>query len=82
MSGTVYMVQPAELVGTNKFKIGCSSKNDLSRCKTGYKTGTRYIHIMECADPFAVEKEIIRVFKGKYKLVCGREYFEGNETEM
>ena len=61
MSGSVYMVQPAELVGTNRFKIGCSSKNDLSRCKTGYKTGTRYIHIMECTDPFAVEKEIMRV---------------------
>jgi len=27
MSGIVYMVQPAELVGSNKFKIGCSSKN-------------------------------------------------------
>jgi hypothetical protein len=81
MSGIVYMVQPAELVGSNKYKIGCSSKNDLSRCKT-YKIGTRYIHIMECTDPLIVEKEIIRVFKEKFKLVCGREYFEGNETDM
>ncbi len=81
MSGIVYMVQPAELVGSNKFKIGCSSKNDLSRCKA-YKVGTRYIHIMECIDPLTVETEIIRVFKGKFKLVCGREFFEGNETDM
>jgi hypothetical protein len=81
MSGIVYMVQPAELVGSNKFKIGCSSKNDLSRCKA-YKVGTRYIHIMECTDPLTVEKEIIRVFKLKYKLTCGREFFEGKETDM
>lgn len=81
MSGIVYMVQPAELVGSNKFKIGYSSKNDLSRCKA-YKVGTRYIHIMECIDPLTVETEIIRVFKGKFKLVCGREFFEGNETDM
>ncbi len=81
MSGIVYMVQPAELVGSNKFKIGCSSKNDLSRCKA-YKVGTRYIHIMECTDPLIVEKEIIRVFKLKFKLTCGREFFEGNETDM
>jgi hypothetical protein len=82
MSGIVYMVQPAELVGSNKFKIGCSSKNDLSRCKKAYKVGTRYIHIMECTDPLTVEKEIIQVFKGKFKLVCGREFFEGKETDM
>lgn len=81
MSGIVYMVQPAELVGSNKYKIGCSSKNDLSRCKT-YKIGTRYIHIMECTDPLTVEKEIIQVFKLKFKVACGREFFEGNETDM
>jgi hypothetical protein len=82
MSGIVYLVQPAELVGTNRYKIGCSSKNDLSRCKNGYKTGTRYIHIMECTEPFNIESQIKRVFNEKFKLIAGKEYFEGNETDM
>ena len=37
---------------------------------------------MECTDPLTVEKEIIRVFKLKFKLTCGREFFEGKETDM
>jgi hypothetical protein len=82
MSGIVYLVQPAELVGTNRYKIGCSSKNDLSRCKNGYKNGTRYIHIMECTEPFNIESVIKQVFNEKFKLIAGKEYFEGNETDM
>ncbi len=82
MSGIVYLVQPAELVGTNRYKIGCSSKNDLSRCKNGYKTGTRYIHIMECTEPFNIESVIKQVFNEKFKLIAGKEYYEGNETDM
>ena len=82
MSGIVYLVQPAELIGTNRYKIGCSGKNDLSRCKNGYKNGTRYITIMECTEPFKIESEIISVFNKKFKLIAGKEYFEGNETDM
>ncbi len=82
MSGIVYLVQPAELIGTNRYKIGCSAKNDLSRCKNGYKNGTRYITIMECTEPFKIESEIISVFNKKFKLIAGKEYFEGNETDM
>lgn len=82
MRGIVYLVQPVELLGTNRYKIGCSKKNDLSRCKNGYKTGTRYIHIMECSEPFNIEKQLISVFNEKFRLIGGREYFEGNETDM
>jgi hypothetical protein len=82
MSGIVYLVQPAELIGTNRYKIGCSGKNDLSRCKNGYKNGTRYITIMECTEPYKIEAHIIRVFNEKFMLIAGKEYFEGNETDM
>ncbi len=34
--GIIYLVQPTELIGTSRYKIGCSAKNDLERCKTGY----------------------------------------------
>lgn len=82
MQGTIYLVQPEELLGTKRFKIGCSAKNDLERFKNGYKKGTRFIHIMECTDPFTLESEIKKVFNEKFKLIAGKEYFEGDEIEM
>ena len=38
--GIIYLLQPAELVGTDRFKFGCSTNNNLDRCKNGYKKGT------------------------------------------
>ena len=80
--GTIYLIQPAELVGTNRFKIGCSNTNNLERCKKGYKKGSRFINIMECKEPFKIEKEIKKVFNDKFKLIAGKEYFEGNEEDI
>ena len=80
--GTIYLVQPAELVGTERYKIGMSAINDLDRCRKGYKKGTRYIIIMECDEPSKVEYEIIKRFNVKFTLFCGREYFEGNEEDI
>jgi hypothetical protein len=79
MKGIIYFIQPAEYLNTNIFKIGCSSKNNLNRCKDGYKKGTRYISINECDKPFEIENKIKKYFNNKYTLVKGREYFEGNE---
>ena len=80
--GTIYLIQPAELVGTKRYKIGCSSKNDLERCKKGYKKGTRFMDIRECDDPFAVEREVKTRFNTKFNLIAGKEYFEGNEADI
>ena len=80
--GTIYLIQPAELVGTERYKIGCSAKNDLERCKKGYKKGTRFMDIRECDDPFAVEREVKTNFNNKFNLVAGKEYFEGNEADI
>ena len=44
--GIIYLIQPAELLGTNRYKIGCSGKNSLDRCKKGYKIGSRYLSII------------------------------------
>jgi transposase-like protein len=82
MEGTIYLIQPAELLGTNRYKVGCSAKNDLNRCKTGYKNGTRYLHIMACNEPFKIEAKVKELFKAKFSLIAGREYFEGDETEI
>jgi hypothetical protein len=80
--GIIYFVQPAELLGTQRYKVGCSSKSHLQRCTSGYRSGTRYLLIMEYAEPFAIEKIIKKLFTSKYKLIAGTEYFEGNEIEM
>ena len=37
---------------------------------------------MNGTEPFKIEAQIIRVFNDKFKLIAGKEYFEGNETEM
>ena len=80
--GIIYFIQPSELVGTNRYKIGCSRSPDLDRCKNGYKKGSRYIFIMECIDPLVLEKNIINEFNKLFKLIAGNEYFEGDEIVM
>lgn len=79
--GIVYLLQPAELVGTNRYKIGCSGKADLSRVKS-YKTGSRYMYIIECCNPFHVENILKKHFQEKFHLIAGQEFFEGDELEM
>jgi hypothetical protein len=82
MTGIIYFIQPAELVGTNRFKVGRSDSPTLDRCKKGYKVGTRYLCVMECDDQKNIEDAIKKLFKEKYKLVAGLEYFEGDANDM
>jgi hypothetical protein len=77
-SGIVYLVQPAELLNTNKYKVGYSNKSNLDRCKS-YKNGSRYIFVIECKNPDDVEREIKKLFNEKFKLIAGHEYFEGDD---
>ena len=81
-NGIIYFIQPSELVGTNRFKIGCSKNPSLDRCNKGYRKGSRYICIMECASPELLEKNIKNEFNKQYKLIAGTEYFEGDESIM
>ena len=80
--GIIYLIQPAELIGTNRYKIGMSNKPDLERCKNGYKKGSRYLCIMECNNPLEIEKNIKNEFTKKFKLIAGNEYFEGIENDI
>lgn len=79
--GILYFIQPAELVGTTRFKVGCSTKNDLSRVKS-YKAGTRMIMILQCDDPFLLEQKVLVEFKNQFHKIAGNEYFEGDESIM
>lgn len=80
--GIIYLIQPCELIGTSRYKIGCSKNPDLERCKNGYKKGSRYICIMECDNPIILENKIKEDFDNKFKLIAGNEYYEGNEDEI
>jgi hypothetical protein len=80
--GIIYLIQPAELVGTDRYKIGCSSKTDLDRCKNGYKNGSRYLCIAECNNPFLLENKIKTVFNNNFTLIAGNEYYKGNENDI
>lgn len=80
--GIIYLIQPAELVGTNRVKIGCSTKSNLDRIKNGYKNGTKYICIQECYEPFKIEKKLKDVFLNNFNLIAGKEYFEGSIKEI
>lgn len=79
--GLLYFIQPAELVGTTRYKIGRSSKNDLSRLRA-YRAGTRMILILECENDVEIEERLIAAFNSLFPRVAGKEWFEGNEKEM
>ena len=80
--GIIYLIQPVELIGTTRYKIGCSNKPNLDRCKNGYKNGSRYICIMECLNPLILERIIKTNFSYRFNLIAGTEYYEGDENEM
>jgi Zinc finger, C2H2 type len=80
--GIIYLVQPAELVGTNRYKVGHSKKPNLSRLNSGYRNGTRYLYVAECHGAKKIETKIIESFKEKFELCAGNEFFKGDEIEM
>ncbi len=80
--GIIYLIQPIELKGTNRYKIGISNKPTLERCSQGYKKGSRYLCIMECNNPLILEKNIKKIFCNDFKLIAGNEYFEGCEKDI
>jgi hypothetical protein len=83
MGGYCYLVQPALLCQTNRYKIGMSSKADLSRLRS-YHNGTRYILVFECDDARVVERKLLFAFNRMYtRCLGGNEYFEcDNEMQM
>jgi hypothetical protein len=79
--GLVYLIQPEELLGTNRYKLGCSSKPNLDRLKS-YKKNSHLLCSYKCTDPFQTENRLKAVFASKFTKVAGNEYFQGNENEM
>ncbi len=74
MHGYVYFVQPYDMVGTDRYKVGMSALDNLSRAKS-YGSGTRYLCILDCPDAALVERELLAVFHQTYFCFRGNEYF-------
>ena len=77
----VYLIQPAEYIGTSCYKIGLSRQHGIARMNA-YQKGTRYICIHETEYPCMLEKRIIDRFNEMFELACGKEYFRGDEMQM
>ncbi len=80
--GLLYLIQPAELVGTHRYKIGYSRNNDINKFRKDYKKGSRFLDIYEYDRSPLLVREIRNNFNSKFKLVAGRTYYEGNENEI
>ena len=81
ITGMLYLIQPAELIGTDRYKIGCSNSPTLDRVRS-YRKGSLYLSIKQVKNPMVVEKQLIALFKEKFTLFVGNEYFRGNADEM
>ena len=80
--GIIYMVQPAELANTNRYKVGCSRETNLKRIITGYNHNTKVIVVEDADDPFKIEKMIIDAFATRFECIGGREFFAGDVDQM
>ena len=75
----VYLFHTKEFVDSKEpvYKIGKSTKPNFERFQQ-YAEGTRFHFQMSCHNCHDLENKIIALFKTKYELHCGREYFKGN----
>ncbi len=81
-TGYIYLLKPFEYIKTEKniYKIGRTRQKNLDR--TNQYPGCQVILLIECSDHINSETDLIRLFKKKYKLYHGREYFEGDYQDM
>ena len=81
----VYIIHDAVAIAAkeNVYKIGRTSQQDLSRFKN-YSKGSKLLFLIVCNNSIQIEKNIIEIFKTKYKFRedRGAEYFEGDYNMM
>ena len=80
--GTIFLIQPAELVGTNRYKIGFIHDKNTKEYINNYLDGTRFIIMLECNNLQNIINEKKNILKQKFKLVACDEYYEGKECEI
>lgn len=83
----IYLIQDGEYINTDVYKVGRTTQNgdtrSLNRLRC-YSANTVqcYVRDVDTAKVVEIEKDIISVFKLKYNLVKGAEWFDGNTQQM
>jgi hypothetical protein len=81
MYNFLYLIQEKRDLNRSIFKIGKTTQLPNKRLE-GYPKDTIPIRISEIDNCHTRERELINLFKQKYKLIRGREYFLGNKINM
>lgn len=85
MVAYIYLLQEREFLNKDEhvYKIGKTTQSNLKRVSQ-YPNGSILKLQYECIDCTKIERELIKLFKKKYKLRkdIGYEYFEGDSFEM
>lgn len=80
--GIVYLICPGYLKGLNRYKIGCSKHDNVSRVSS-YGKDTVVFSIQGGLSNYQkVEQAIIKAFNEHFTVVSGREYYEGDIHQM
>ncbi len=81
----IYLLLEREFIKTNEliYKIGKTKQKNTDRFKS-YPKGSVLLNLSICDNCDAIEKELEKIFKIKYKQRkdIGTEYFEGNYKDM
>jgi hypothetical protein len=82
--GYGYILQEREHLKTSIYKIGQTQQEDPSKRMAAYPKQSKVKLLAESDNCKLLEKEIIKIFKTKYKQRrdIGNEYFEGNYSDM
>jgi len=81
MYNYLYLIQDNKDIGSDIYKIGKTTQSPIDRFK-GYLKGTYPIRISQVDNCHIRENELINLFKDKYILFRGREYFKGDINDM
>jgi len=77
MPGLVYLIQPPQCIGTDRYEIGMSD----STCD--HETGCAIIVSRECSNPRDVWKELVKIFADTFgRPIKGTQWFSGNKNNM
>lgn len=80
--GYIYLVKP--VLSNGVYKIGYTmEENPMKRIKNGYLKGTELLYLSpKIKYPVKIEFELKKELNHSFKLVAGKEYFEGSISDM
>jgi hypothetical protein len=75
--GYVYLIQPAELKDTNRYRIGYTSSRNVLDISRGSMKHSQLICALHCANPKQIGAMIVKDFQKRFIILTGRKYFIG-----